>query len=98
VQGRKSRGTYRTGRAAAKPDWLTAAGEEVWMDDIARAAQMKLVSEADTTMFGNYCNLQGYIIMAWRKLASGDPEAVAPPIVAINQVTKCLNLNRIGCI
>jgi hypothetical protein len=33
-----------------RPDWLTAAGEEVWMDDIARAAQMKLVSEADTTM------------------------------------------------
>jgi hypothetical protein len=39
-------------------------------------------------MFGNYCNLQGCIIMAWRKLASGDPEATAPPIVAINRVTK----------
>ena len=71
-----------------KPDWLTAAGEEVWMDDIGRASQLRLLSEADTTMFGNYCNLQGCIIMAWRKLASGDPEATAPPIVAINQVTK----------
>jgi hypothetical protein len=40
-----------------KPDWLTAAGEEVWMDDIGRAAQMKLLSEADTTMFANYCNM-----------------------------------------
>ena len=26
-----------------KPDWLTAAGEEVWMDEIGRAARMKLV-------------------------------------------------------
>jgi phage terminase small subunit len=71
-----------------RPVWLTAAGEEVWMDVIGSIAQMKMASEADAAMFGNYCNLQGCIIMAWRKLASGDPEATAPPIVAINRVTK----------
>ena len=71
-----------------KPDWLTAGGEEVWIDDVGRAAQVKLASEADTTMFANYCNLQGCIIMAWRAVASGDPEASPPPIAAINQVTK----------
>ena len=37
-----------------KPDWLTAGGEEVWIDDVGRAAQVKLASEADTTMFANY--------------------------------------------
>ena len=62
-----------------KPDWLTAAGEEVWMDEIGRAAQMKLVSEADTTMFGNYCNLQGYIIMAWRKHRPANTSKRRPP-------------------
>jgi hypothetical protein len=71
-----------------KPDWLTAAGEEVWIDDIGRAAQVKLACEADTTMFANYCNLQGCIIMAWRAVAAGLPEASPPPIAAINQVTK----------
>lgn len=50
----------------AQPDWLTTAGEEVWQDDIGRVAQGKLVNERDSTMFGNYCNLQGAIILAWR--------------------------------
>jgi hypothetical protein len=72
-----------------QPDWLTAAGEEVWMDDVGRAT---LLSEADTTLFGNYCNLQGCIIMAWRAVARGEEGASAPPIVAINQVTKMQEL------
>jgi hypothetical protein len=71
-----------------QPDWLTAAGEEVWMDVIGSIALSKMATESDSVMLGNYCNLQGCINMAWRKLASGDPDAVAPPIVAINQVTK----------
>lgn len=50
----------------AKPDWLTAAGEEVWIDEIGRVAVGRFVSERDTTMFANYCNLQGAINMAWR--------------------------------
>ncbi len=49
-----------------KPDWLTAAGEEVWIDDIGRIAQGRFMTERDSTMFGQFCNLQGAIIMAWR--------------------------------
>lgn len=50
----------------AQPDWLTAAGEEIWQDEIGRVASGRLVSERDSTMFANYCNLQGAIVMAWR--------------------------------
>lgn len=49
-----------------RPDWLTAAGDEVWLDEIGRVAGGKLVSERDSTMFANYCNLQGAINLAWR--------------------------------
>jgi hypothetical protein len=73
-----ARGTFQPCRDAGKveviepvgrmlqPDWLTAAGEEVWMDDIGRVSHGRLVTERDTTMFANYCNLQGAINMAWR--------------------------------
>jgi hypothetical protein len=71
-----------------QPDWLTAAGEEVWMEDIGRASQVRLLSESDTTMFANYCNLQGCIILAWRTMASGDPDAAPPPISALEHVRK----------
>lgn len=50
----------------SKPDWLTAAGEEVWIDEVGRVAVGKFVSERDTTMFANYCNLQGAINQAWK--------------------------------
>jgi hypothetical protein len=71
-----------------RPDWLTPAGEEVWMDDIGRVAAGRLSGEADATMFGNYCNLQGAIIQAWRALAKGVPGAKAPPPTALSEVRK----------
>ncbi len=49
-----------------QPEWLTDAGRQVWLDDIGRVAGGKLVTEADSTMFANYCNLQGAISLAWR--------------------------------
>lgn len=49
-----------------RPDWLTPAGEDVWMDDIARVTHGSLVTERDSTSFGTYCNLQGAIIETWR--------------------------------
>lgn len=49
-----------------RPDWLTTAGEEVWMDDIARVSNGSLVTERDSTVFGTYCNLMGAIIATWR--------------------------------
>jgi phage terminase small subunit len=49
-----------------QPDWLTDAGREVWLDDVGRAASHRLATESDSTQFGNYCNLQGAIIMAWK--------------------------------
>jgi hypothetical protein len=57
----------------SKPDWLTAAGEEVWIDEVGRVAVGRFVSERDTTMFANYCNLQGAISLAWK--AGGVPPA-----------------------
>lgn len=75
---KEARGTFQPCRDAGKvevvepnsmplkPDWLTAAGEEVWIDDIGRVGHGHLVTERDSTMFANYCNLQGAINLAWR--------------------------------
>lgn len=49
-----------------EPVWLTEAGREVWLDEIGRVSVAKLATERDSTMFGNYCNLQGAIVQAWR--------------------------------
>lgn len=49
-----------------KPDWLTDAGGEVWLDDVGRVSTHKMATESDSTMFAQYCNLQGAINMAWR--------------------------------
>lgn len=49
-----------------QPDWLTTAGQEVWLDDMGRVAEGRLVSERDSTMFATFCNLQGAILLAWR--------------------------------
>jgi hypothetical protein len=68
-----------------QPDWLTAAGEEVWMDDIGRVSANRLVSERDTTIFATYCNLQGANIMAWR---NGE----VPPIAALAEVRRLAEL------
>lgn len=64
-----------------KPDWLTTAGEEVWMDDISRVTVSSLVTARDSTIFGNYCNLQGAINEAWRV---GD----VPPAAHISEARK----------
>jgi hypothetical protein len=49
-----------------RPDWLTAAGEEVWLDEIGRVVHGQLVAERDSAMFGTFCNLMGAINLAWR--------------------------------
>lgn len=46
------------------PEWLTEAGREVWLDDIGRVSSTRLATERDSTMFANYCNLQGAILLA----------------------------------
>ncbi len=75
---KEARGTFRPHRDGNRveviepdgmpmqPDWLTTAGEEVWQDDLGRVSQHRLVSETDSTLFAQYCNLQGAIIQAWR--------------------------------
>ncbi|MBP2229653.1 hypothetical protein J2847_002952 [Azospirillum agricola] len=50
----------------SKPDWLTAAGEEVWIDDIGRVTPDRLATEKDSTMFATYCNIVGAMAEAWR--------------------------------
>ncbi|MEC9346079.1 MAG: hypothetical protein VYB54_07615 [Pseudomonadota bacterium] len=77
---KQARGTYQPCRDDVKassievdesdvpimPDWLTDAGKAVWLDELPRAMKFRTVTEADSTAFGNYCNLQGAIQEAWR--------------------------------
>lgn len=70
------------------PDWLTAHGQEVWQDDVARVAGHLLATEEDSTAFGNYCNLQGEIIKAWRDLANCVEGATVPPTAALTEVRR----------
>nr|WP_312165628.1 hypothetical protein [Brevundimonas diminuta] len=64
-----------------RPDWLTEAGEEVWMDDVARVSNGSLVTERDSTVFATYCNLMGAIIETWR---SGE----VPPAAHLSEARK----------
>lgn len=64
-----------------QPDWLTEAGREVWLDDIARVTQGSLVTERDSSVFGHYCNLAGALIEAWRAKE-------VPPTSAIAEMRK----------
>lgn len=50
----------------ARPEWLTAAGECVWIDEVGRVGLNRLADERDSTAFGNFCNLQGAINLCWR--------------------------------
>ena len=92
-----AKGTYQSCRDAGvveviepsglpqRPDWLTAEGEEVWMDDVGRVAAHRLVGEKDASAFGTYCNLMGATIKAWR---AGE----CPPIAAITETRKMQEL------
>ncbi len=64
-----------------RPDWLTAAGEEIWIEEVGRVMASRLASEKDSTMFANYCNLQGAISLAWR---AGD----VPPAAMLMEARK----------
>lgn len=88
---KEMRGTYRAHRDAdiqiiesdgmpQMPDWLTPEGEEVWQDNVGRVSQ-KLVSEADSNEFANFCVLQGGIVKAVR---AGE----MPPVAAFAEVRK----------
>ncbi|QDO99091.1 hypothetical protein FNB15_18250 [Ferrovibrio terrae] len=75
---KKARGTLRPCREPApvgfidqqglpaKPAWLTAAGEDVWIDEVGRVSLNRLADRRDTTSFGNFCNLQGCINLCWQ--------------------------------
>ena len=90
---KEARGTSRPHRDAGvveviepnalpqQPTWLTAEGEEVWQDDLGRVVSSKIVTERDSTAFGNYCNLQGMVVRCWRK-------GEAPPITALVEVRR----------
>lgn len=49
-----------------QPDWLTEAGRAVWLDEIGRVSAVRMAGERDSTMFAQYCNLQGAIVTAWQ--------------------------------
>jgi hypothetical protein len=49
-----------------RPDFLTAEGEEVWMDNVARVVSNGLIGERDSELFATYCNLQGKCRLAWQ--------------------------------
>jgi hypothetical protein len=48
-----------------KPNWLSAAGELIWDDNIARAATIGITAH-DTVVFAIFCNLTGEIAQAMR--------------------------------
>lgn len=72
---------YEPNAMPAQPDWLTAEGEEVWMDDIGRVTASRMATEKDSTQFANYCNLQGAINKAWR-------EGECPPVAALTEARR----------
>ena len=72
-----------------RPDWLTAEGEMVWIDDFPRVQSVSGAREVDTTLFGNYCNLQGMINRRW-----GQDEC--PPITAMTEVRRMQEALRIA--
>lgn len=49
------------------PDWLTAEGEIIWLENVER---IRGLNEIDTVLWAHYCNLAGAIAAAWR---SGEP-------------------------
>ena len=68
-----------------RPDFLTAAGEEVWMDVIGEVTSNHLVSRRDTEMFATFCNLAGANRMAWR---AGE----VPPLSALAEMRRLAEL------
>jgi phage terminase small subunit len=44
-----------------KPDNLSAEAEAIWDEDLPRAIAAGTVTELDSTLFRNYCNLQAAI-------------------------------------
>jgi hypothetical protein len=95
---KKAKGTYQPARdghrveiiepisTPKQPDWLTGEAEEVWLDDIGR---VKLATESDSSLFANYCSLQGAIVKAIR---AGE----TPPIAAFTEVRKMQEVLGIG--
>lgn len=73
----------------SQPDWLTEEGKQVWLDEIGRVSTSKGGGEVDSALFGNYCNLQGAIVKAWR---SDTP----PPVTALVEVRKMQEMLRIA--
>jgi hypothetical protein len=65
----------------SQPTWLTPEGEEIWQDDLGRVIASRIVTERDSTAFGNYCNLQGMIVQCWKK-------GEAPPVTALVEVRR----------
>jgi hypothetical protein len=58
------------------PKFLTAGGRRVWREHIAHAVASGQLSERDTAAFGQWANLMGACIKAWK---AGD----VPPIAWI---------------
>lgn len=95
---KRAKGTYQPSRDGHRieviepnampqqPNWLTAEAEEVWMDDVGR---VKLATESDSTLFANYCSLQGSLIKAIRSNE-------VPPITAFTEVRKMQEVLGIG--
>ena len=49
-----------------QPEWLTEAGREAWLDNVARAYSAERATELDSALFGTFCNLLGACSLAWR--------------------------------
>ena len=98
---KRERGTFEPGRhgdriapdedagTPQQPEWLSPFGKEVWLDNVDKVCKANSSAALDTDLLGNFCNLQGAVIAAWR---SGG----LPPITALVEVRRMMELLRIG--
>jgi len=96
---KKAKGTFQPSRDGSRmqviepmstpqqPDWLSSEAQEIWLDDVGR---VKLATESDSTLFANYCSLQGGIVKALRHGSE------MPPISAFAEARKMQEVLGIG--
>lgn len=67
------------------PDWLTKSGKQAWLDNIGRISTVTFATEADSDLFGLYCNMSGAAADAWRAGA-------VPPTTHVTEIRRLSEL------
>jgi hypothetical protein len=69
------------------PDWLTERGAQIWADLIKDAARYG-ITDLESTLLGNLCNLQGAVADCFKCGA-------APPAVVLAEIRRMMQALRI---